>query len=111
VIRHIPDPLVGEDLGVRLGLLDGLRVVGPAGGERGIPGVGEDRGPVVPAARKQPKSVNEDHGRLARCIRLVDLALFFSCDGPQGVPLCVVPRNRTKNEAEQTADGMSMTMV
>jgi hypothetical protein len=31
VVGHVADALAGEDLRVRVGLLDGLRVVGPAG--------------------------------------------------------------------------------
>ena len=66
VVGHLSDRLVGEDFGVCLGLLDGLRVVGPPGSQRGVAGVGEDGGPPVPAARKQPEAVDEDDRRLAR---------------------------------------------
>ena len=85
VIGHLTDRLVGEHLGMGLGLLDGLRVVGPARGQRGEAGVGEDPCPTVPAAREQPQAVNEDDRRLARCVRLVDLTLFFSGDRRHGV--------------------------
>jgi hypothetical protein len=50
VIRDLADGLAGEDFGVGVGLLGGVRVVGPPRDHRGIAGIGEDARPAVPAA-------------------------------------------------------------
>src|SRR5258708_7906677 len=50
VIRDLLDALVGKDLRVVLGLLNGVRVIGPARRERGVALLFEQRAPIVPAA-------------------------------------------------------------
>ena len=73
VVGDLADGLVGEHLGVRVGLLDRLGVVGPAGRQRRVAGLLEDRRPAVPAARQQPQAVDE-HDRLqAGRVRARDL--------------------------------------
>ena len=73
VVGDLADGLVGEDLGVRVGLLDGLGIVGPAGRQRRVAGLLEDRGPAVPAARQQPQAVDEDDRLQARRVGALDL--------------------------------------
>ena len=63
VIRDLLDPLVGKDLRVLLGLLDGVRVIGPARRERGVALLFEQRSPAVPTAGEEPQAVDE-HDRL-----------------------------------------------
>src|SRR5256885_6241204 len=52
-----------KDLRVVLGLLNGVRVIGPARGERRVALLFEQLAPVVPAAREEPEAVHE-HDRL-----------------------------------------------
>ena len=66
VVGDLADGLVGEHLGVGVGLLDGLGVVRPARRERGVAGLLEERRPAIPAARQQPEAVDEDDGRAGR---------------------------------------------
>jgi hypothetical protein len=73
VIGDLADGLVREDLGARVRLLDGLRVVGPAGRERRIARGLEELGPAIPAARQQPEAVDEDDGDLAGRVAARDL--------------------------------------
>lgn len=73
MVGDITDGLLGEDLRVGVGLLDRLRVVGPAGSERRVSGVLENLCPPVPTAGQQPQAMDEDHRLLARSIGSVDL--------------------------------------
>src|SRR5205823_6544288 len=63
VLRHLLDALVGKDLRVLLGRLNGFRVIWPAGRERGVALLFEERAPVVPTAGEEPEAVDE-HDRL-----------------------------------------------
>jgi hypothetical protein len=63
VIRHLRDRLVREHLRVLVGLLDGLGIVRPSGRKRRVAGLLEDRRPPIPAARQEPKAVDEHHRR------------------------------------------------
>jgi hypothetical protein len=59
VTGHLSERLLGEDVGVGPGLLDGLWVVRSRRGNRRVPGLVEQRCPAGPAARKQPEPVDE----------------------------------------------------
>jgi len=86
VVGHLPDGLVGEDLGVGVGLLDGLGIVGPAGRQRRVAGLLEDRRPAVPAAGEKPEPVDEDDGLKAGLVGTVDLlCLVLGDDRRRGV--------------------------
>src|SRR5260370_17122155 len=63
VIGDLLNPLAGKDLRVVMRLCDGLRVIWPAGRERGVALLFEERAPVVPTAGEQPQAVDE-HDRL-----------------------------------------------
>jgi hypothetical protein len=73
VVGDLPDRLAREDVRVRLGLLDRVRIVGPARGERDVAGLLEVPRPAVPAAGEEPQAVDEDHRLEARCVRPLDL--------------------------------------
>ncbi len=77
VICDLLDALVGEDLRVLFGLLDGVRVIRPAGRERGVALLFEQFAPIVPTAGEEPQAVYE-HDRLqSRVVGAVDLLLFM----------------------------------
>src|SRR4029453_2701052 len=63
VVGDLLQRLLGENVRVRAGLLDGLRIVRPVRGERRIARLAEKLPPGVPAARQQPEAVDEDDGR------------------------------------------------
>ena len=73
VVGDLADGLAGEDLGVRVRLLDGLGIVGPTRRQRREARLLEDGDPPVPAARQQPEPVDEDDGREAGGVRPIDL--------------------------------------
>jgi len=73
VVGDLADALVGEDLRVRLRLLDGLRIIGPARRDGDEAGLLEQRGPAVPAARQEPQPVDEDDRNASGTVRLLDL--------------------------------------
>jgi hypothetical protein len=73
VVGDLLQRLLGEDVWVRTGLLDGLRIVRPVRGERRIASLAEKPPPAVPAARQQPEAVDKDDGRAARGVRRLDL--------------------------------------
>src|SRR6266571_3262112 len=77
VIRDLLDALVGEDLRIFLGLLDGVRVIGPARRERRVALLFEKRAPVVPAAREEPQAVDEHDRLLPLRVGVVDFLLFM----------------------------------
>jgi hypothetical protein len=80
VVGDLPHALVGEDLGVLVGLLDGFRIVRPPRRQRGVPRLFEHGAPAVPAAGEEPEAVDE-HDRIAsRCVRFVDLDDFVVGD-------------------------------
>jgi pimeloyl-ACP methyl ester carboxylesterase len=77
VIGDLLDPLVGKDLRIAFGLLNGVRVIGPAWGQRGVALLFEQRAPVIPTACEKPQAVHE-HDRLpSRGVGAVDLLLFM----------------------------------
>src|SRR6266702_3487957 len=77
VIGNLLDALVGEDLRVLLGLLNGVRVIGPARCESRVALLFEQLAPVVPAAGEEPEAMDE-HDRLhSRVVGAVDLLLFM----------------------------------
>ena len=80
VVGDLPHRLVGEHLGMGLGLLDGGRVVRPAGRERDVAGLLEQRRPAIPTARQQPQAVNEDHRRESTLVRARHLLGFVTGD-------------------------------
>src|SRR5215208_2975391 len=76
VVGNLLQGLPCEDLGVGAGLLDRFRVVRPGGRYTRVAVLLEQTDPVVPAARQQPKPVDEDDRRLAARVGLIDLALL-----------------------------------
>ena len=84
VVGDLSDGLVGEDLGVGVGLLDRVGVVGPAGRERRVAGLLEDRRPAVPAAGQQPEAVDEDDGLQPGLVGTIDLLGLVLGDDRRG---------------------------
>src|ERR1700686_2111692 len=81
VIHDLSDRLVGEPLGMRVSLFDSLRVVWPAGLDRGVAGVVQRLRPPVPAARKEPETMREDcRGQAAR-VYVGDLLIDSASSG------------------------------
>src|SRR4051794_39610940 len=80
VVRDLADALPGERVRLRIRLLDALGVVRPARRERGVSGFVVDRRPPLPAAWKQPKSVDENDWRTAGRVRLLDLLVLVLDD-------------------------------
>src|SRR6266704_2301051 len=77
VLRHLLDALVGEDLRIAIGRLDGLRVIGPHRRERCVALLFKQRTPAVPTAGEEPEAVDE-HDRLqSRGVGAVDFLLFM----------------------------------
>jgi Leucine carboxyl methyltransferase len=76
VIGDLFQRLLGEDLRVRAGLLDGLRILRPVRGKRRVASLAEQLAPAVPAARQQPDPVNEDNRRVAGGVRRLDLPIL-----------------------------------
>ena len=72
VVGDLADGLVREDVGVRVRLLDGLRVVGPTRRHGRVARLAEHRRPAVPAAREEPQPVDEHDRRPARAVCLFD---------------------------------------
>lgn len=70
VVGHLSYGLVGEHLGVSVGLLDGLGVIGPSWRERRVAGLVENRGPTVPATWQQPQAVDK-YNRLLGALALM----------------------------------------
>ena len=77
VIGDLLDPLVGKDFRVLLGLLDGVRVIGPARRECGVALLFEQCTPVVPTAGEEPEAVDKHNRLLPRRVGAVDLLLFM----------------------------------
>src|SRR2546421_3262742 len=77
VLRHLLDALVGKDLRVTLGLLDGVRVIGPARRESRVALLLEERTPAVPTAGEEPQAVDEHDRLLPLRVGAVDLLLFM----------------------------------
>ena len=75
-----PIGLVREHVGLRVRLIDGLGVVGPARDERGVAGLFEDRRPAVPTAGQQPEAVDEDGGLPSRRVCALHLLRFILDD-------------------------------
>jgi len=73
VVGDLADRLVGEDLGIRVRLLDGFRIIRPPRGERGVSGLLEYGGPADPAVGEKPQSVDKDNWRSPRCVCTLDL--------------------------------------
>jgi hypothetical protein len=76
VVGDLRQRLLGQDVRVRAGLLDGLRIVRPVRGERRVASLAEELPPAVPAARQQPEAVDEDHRRVAGGVGRLDLLVF-----------------------------------
>ena len=91
VVGDRPDALARERVRVRAGLLDGVRVVGPAGSQRHEPLALRDVAPSPPAAAQQPQAVHEDDRRRARGVGVVDLDLLTGCDGHRSPSGCTPP--------------------
>jgi hypothetical protein len=60
VAGNLLQRLVGEDVRVRLRLFNRFGIVWPVRRQRRVTGLLEDVRPVGPAARQQPKAVDED---------------------------------------------------
>src|ERR1700730_13878878 len=80
MVCDLPNGLVREHLGVRVGLVDGLWVVRPARRERSVAGVLEPPPPTVPAARQQPEAVDEHDWLQPRRVRTLDSLHFVLGD-------------------------------
>jgi hypothetical protein len=74
VVGDLADGLAREHLGMLPGLLDGVRVVRPPGGQRRVAGLLEQRRPAVPAGRQQEEAVHEDNRGEPGGVRVVNLA-------------------------------------
>jgi hypothetical protein len=73
VVDDLAHRLVGEGIGVRPSLLDGLGVIRPRRSQRRVPGLLEQPRPAVPAARQEPEPVDEDDRGMSGGLCLVDL--------------------------------------
>src|SRR5712692_1806021 len=91
VLRHLLDALVGKDLRVLLGRLDGVRLIGPDRRERGVALLFEQRSPAVPTAGEEPEAVYEHDRLLPIRVGAVDFLLFMVCENCHGnTPLGVL---------------------
>src|SRR6266571_3917209 len=77
VIGDLLDALVSEDLRVLLGLLNGVRVIGPARCERRVAPLFEQLAPVVPTAGEEPEAMYEHDRLLPLRVGAVNLLLFM----------------------------------
>src|SRR2546421_6629348 len=80
VIRDLLDALVGKDLRIFLGLLNGVRVIGPARCDRRVALLFEQLAPVVPTAGEEPQAVDEHDRLLTLRVGVVDFLLFMVCE-------------------------------
>src|SRR6266702_8830101 len=78
VIRYLLDSLVGSDLRVLLGLLDGVRVIWPARRECGVAPLFKQLAPVVPTTGEEPEAMYEHDRLLPPRVGAVDLLLFMN---------------------------------
>jgi hypothetical protein len=76
VIGDLLQGLLGEDVRVRPGLFNRFRIVWPVRRQRRVAGLLEEVRPVGPAARQQPKAVDEDDRGVIRGVRRLDLAVL-----------------------------------
>src|SRR6266851_1940157 len=90
VIGDLLEPLVGKDLRVVIRLLDGLRVIGPARGERGVALLFEQCTPAVPTGCEEPEAVHEHDRLLPFRVGAVDLLLFMGREKCHSVLLVVI---------------------
>src|SRR5260370_38169546 len=72
MVGDLGNRLVRKDLGMRLRLLDGLRVIRPSRRQRRVTSLLENGGPAVPAARQQPEAVDKDDGAASAGVGLID---------------------------------------
>src|SRR3954462_14143782 len=84
VVGNLLQGLLREDVGVGARFLDRFRVVWPGGRYTRVAVLLEQTDPLVPAARQQPKPVDEDNRRLAARVGLIDLALLALGDLDHG---------------------------
>ncbi len=77
VICDLLDPLVGKDLRILLGLLDGVRVIGPARCERRVFLLLKECTPAIPTGCEESEAVYEDDRLFALRVGAVDLLLFL----------------------------------
>src|SRR5260370_37938447 len=77
VIGDLLEPLVGKDLRVLLGRLNGLRLIGPARREGRVALLFEQRTPAVPTGCEEPEAVHEDDRLQSRGVGAVGLLLFM----------------------------------
>src|SRR5713226_7179162 len=90
-IRDLLNPLVGKDLRVLLGLLHGVRVIGPAWSECCVALLFEQLAPAVPTAGEEPEAVYEHDRLLPLRVGAVNLLLFMVCENCHGnTPLGVL---------------------
>src|SRR5260370_34519583 len=80
VIGDLLNPLAGKDLRVVIRLCDGLRVIWPAGRERRVALLFEERAPVAPTAGEAPQAVDEHDRLLPLRVGAVDFLLFMVCE-------------------------------
>src|ERR1700676_983424 len=93
VINDLPDRLVGEHLGMGVSLLDSLRVVWPAGLDRGVASVVQRLRPPVPAAWKEPETMREDCWGQAARVCVGDLFIDGASSGYRHEFLLAPPQN------------------
>src|ERR1051325_11751518 len=77
VIRNLFYPLVGKNLRILLGLLDGIGVVGPTRSESDEALLFEESPPAIPTARKKPESVHEHNRLQTGLVGTIDFVRFF----------------------------------
>src|SRR5215472_5286026 len=77
VLGDLLHALVGKDLRIFIRLGDGLRVIGPAWGERGVALPFKEGTPVVPTGSEEIEAVDEHDRLLPRRVCAIDLLLFM----------------------------------
>src|SRR5437899_10702457 len=73
MVGHLCNRLMGEDLRMRLRLLDRRRIIRPSRRQGRVAGLREDGGPAVPTAWQQPEAMDKYHGCASARVRLSDL--------------------------------------
>ena len=76
VIGDLLQGLLGENVGVRPGLLNRFRIARPVRRQRRVAGLLEKVRPVGPAARQQPEAMDEDDRRVVRGVGRLDLPVL-----------------------------------
>src|SRR5262249_14642807 len=88
MIRDLLDALVGKDLWVLLGLLDGLRIIGPAWREGGVALLFKQRAPAVPTVREEPEAMHKHDRWQPRIVGAGDLLLLMGVERGHVLLLC-----------------------